>query len=130
MPLYDYFCWQCCQGDSRIVPVDDRDNQSCQCGAPLDRDMSAGSVALIGPTAINPLRVGGETLTSNAEVRAWEKRNPGMSMISSSDLQRKKDRVRERANQNARKQGYSDLEDKQRRRKEHFSTKGKITVTT
>lgn len=45
MPNYDYVCTECENTEERNVPMESREDQTCECGAPLKRKFSfKGSV--------------------------------------------------------------------------------------
>ena len=48
MPIYDYVCHECMIAGEMIVPMSERDNQVCDCGAQLERQVSAPHGRVIG----------------------------------------------------------------------------------
>ena len=40
MPIYDYFCGECNELQEHNVKIEERENQYCECGNSLDRQIT------------------------------------------------------------------------------------------
>lgn len=132
MPMYTYDCYACEETHDRVTSVDKRDEQACaSCGGPLDR-RQVYAVKQVGPSEDNPLVLdnGTTVVTSPAQLREWRRKHPDRYVASKSDWDRHVQRVWDRADKNAQSRGYDDVEDENRRRKEHFATSDKIHFDT
>lgn len=125
MPLYDFEC-PSCSAEYEVLfrrPEQRADYVCEECGS--KGVFPATAATLIGPTDTNPLRAGGQVFTSQAQVRAWSKKT-GNVIHSAGDSSFKNmvDRAENRANANAKKQGFRDRRD----RLEHNTEQQKINT--
>lgn len=109
--MFDYRCPRC--GDQeRLIPLESRDDQRCECGTKMDRLVSG--VMLVGPTDTKPLMLGNGHFkaTSSSMVRKYEEAT-GEATVSTkgSDFQALKWRAKNNATKMVEKMGYTSVED-------------------
>ena len=117
MPIYEIFCEKCGPGEE-YAKVADRDNIRCpDCQREVERILSpVTAVGVIWDKCLEVPSIG-RTFRSNAEVRQYEKENPGIALMTkdSPEMQKKRDVSRERVEKHARRAGYIDRDDMRRR---------------
>lgn len=113
MPLYDYDCDSCGSFGETAVPLRDYDPKGVpcpECGCLARRRVPA--VPVVGPMPSKPLVVNqiSREFTSAAEVRQYERENPGVQIQSatSDSWRAHKDRAREATEVAARRDGFRD----------------------
>lgn len=65
MPMYTYKCARCGNEMQRLVPIDQRDEQTCDCSGRLERD----GVELQQPVHVDGLSSSGAILSNGQRVR-------------------------------------------------------------
>jgi putative FmdB family regulatory protein len=118
MPIYEIFCEECGPGEE-YSKVADRDNIRCpDCHREVERILSP--VTTVGVVWDKCLEVPsiGRTFRSNAEVRQYEKENPGFAFMTkdSPEMKRKREVSRNRVERLAKRSGYSDWDAMRRHR--------------
>lgn len=113
MPLFDYYCESCdTVVEDHLAP--EKPAQCERCGQPIVVPVQepAGVIGIV----FSNVQTGhdGTVLDSNRAVREHAKKNPNIRAYSkgSPDEVRLRDRIRNRAEKVAKKQGYRDHEDK------------------
>ena len=122
MPIYDIACdssQECGYFEDVVISLADLDDAVCpSCAGPIRRLLRP--VRTIGPMPSKPLTIKqiGRSFESAGELRKYQKDNPDVQLLSpdSKKWRDKVSRVREKANNCAKNQGYRDLEDKQAKR--------------
>lgn len=114
MPVYHYRCDDCEHDEEEYLSVQDHDRGLwCKwCGESMHTVPYA--TPTVGPMPSKPLKIGGAdvSLHSKEELRAYQKANPNEHIMSKHDnrLKEHKWRARERAEKQAVKQGWRDLD--------------------
>ena len=129
MPLYDLECERC---ERFLVDVffTLAETPTCSyCHAPARVIISP--VRTIGPMPSKPLKMPqiGKEFTSNSQWRDYQQAHPEVKVVDKSDLYYDKfyTRVREKADKAAKKLGYSDHEDRGRKRKAEKMKEASLT---
>ena len=109
--------------------ADSHDLRSSQCNEPVKILISP--VRTIGPTFSKPLEIKqiGRTFHNQSEFTQYQRENPDVEILGASSTAwgKHKDRVREKCETNAKRQGYTDFEHK---KKELKRAKNEKTVTS
>ena len=119
MPIYEIHCDECGPGEE-YSKIADRDEIPCPgCGGETQRILSP--VTTVGVVWDKCLEVPsiGRTFRSNAEVRQYEKENPGFAFMTkdSPEMKKKREISRNRVEKVAKRAGYSDWEEMGRHRR-------------
>lgn len=123
MPVYIAECNACGWFDDNVfVSLANYDPAGIpcrECGAMARRVIAP--VMTVGIKPSQPLVVEqiGETFETNADLRRWERENPGKEIVSAADPKwtNFKDKVRAKAERRARQVGYKDLDERLRLQK-------------
>ena len=116
MPMYDLRCLADCGYFYDVyLPLAEYGNAKCpSCAGPMRTALRA--VATVGPMPSKPLVIDhiGRTFHSRGEWNEYQRQNPDVQILSaeSNHWKNHRDKVRNIANDKARKQGYRDLADK------------------
>lgn len=126
MPWYDLICGKCGHTvDDVDCPMDQRNAQVCEvCRETMH--VRPPAVRAVGAIFDKKITYGDQTFETNAQARAWQKENPGFHAVStaSSDYVKMRDRLRNRAEKCAKKQGHRDLDDKRSKQRASKQAKG------
>lgn len=114
MPIYDM---RCPEGDGYypdiICSIKMRHQQACPaCGEFLV--IVPPPISVVGPMPSKPLKIDqiGRSFESNEELRQYKRENPNARFQNKQEFRKHKDEVRERCERSARRQGFTDLEEK------------------
>lgn len=130
MPVYDYFCDSCGFEDEVYIKLDDFESTFVECPyCVLNMRRIISPVATIGPMPSKPLVADsiGKKFEKVEDLRNYLKANPDLEMYSSNDAAwiKRKDNIRDKAEKQAKKQGYRDL-DEMKAKKIEFSKKKSV----
>jgi len=111
MPLYDMRCPEGCGYYSDIIcRIRERNTQICKsCGAYLI--VVPTPIMTVGPMPSKPLTINqiGRSFNSNEEFRQYQRDNPDAVMQTPEEFGRHRDKVRNKVEASARRQGFRDL---------------------
>ena len=119
MPIYEVLCDECGLGEE-YAKIAVRDSIKCSvCGSGVERIISpVKTIGIVWDKKVSISQIG-RTFNSNAEMRQYEKDNPGFTFMTrgSPEWRAKRDRSRERVEKLAKRTGYSDWDDMQKKQK-------------
>ena len=117
------------RGRMRLADLDDWQPKCPKCAHPVT--IIVPPVLTVGPTGSKPINLSGQLdrqITSNAEWREYQKKNPNARPVSVTDQSWKDhyNSVRELADQRAQKEGYNGFYDKNERKKKEKIASGEL----
>lgn len=128
MPIYEHICHECERTEDVYYKMDQRPTITCgECGGAMPRHYTP--VSVVGPTDTKPLvcKQIGRTFTSNKELNNYLKET-GKEMTSASDKKWEDmaDRAHKKADEQSKKMGYADFDDRKQKRKAEKIASGQI----
>ena len=131
MPIYEVICDECGYGEeySKIAV---RDNIKCsECGSNVERVISpVTTIGIVWDKKVSISQIG-KTFNSNAEMRQYEKENPGFTFMTrgSPEWRAKRDHSRNRVEKLAKRSGFRDWDDMQQKNKAEKKKKAKKVLS-
>ncbi len=117
MPFYEVYCERCGYGEE-YSKIDARNNIKCsECTLNVERLISpVTTIGIVWDKKVSISQIG-RTFNSNAEMRQYEKENPGFTFMTrdSPEWRAKRDRSRARVEKLAQRSGFKDWDDMQKK---------------